>query len=86
MEELVNNAVLLSVVLAPIITGLVQVVKSAIDIGNRYLPLVSLITGVVVALLVAVGTDQDLIQYALVGVISGLGSSGLYDNIDSFNK
>jgi len=79
IEELINNAVLLAVVLAPITTGIIQVVKQTLNIDNKYLPIISLLVGILVAVLIALGTGQDIVQYILVGVIGGLSASGLYD-------
>ena len=79
IEELMNNAVLMALVLAPITTGMIEVVKRTANIQERYLPLVSLLSGVAIAVLIALGTGQDIVQYILVGVIGGLSSSGLYD-------
>lgn len=79
IEELINNAVLMALVLAPITTGMIEVVKRTANIQERYLPLVSLLSGVAIAVLIALGTGQDIVQYILVGVIGGLSSSGLYD-------
>ena len=74
-----NNAVLVAVILAPLTTGIIQVVKQTFDINKRYLPAVSLLVGILIAVLLALGTGQDLVQYILVGVIGGLSASGLYD-------
>ena len=79
IEELMNNAVLMALALAPITTGMIEVVKRTANIQERYLPLVSLLSGVAIAVLIALGTGQDIVQYILVGVIGGLSSSGLYD-------
>ena len=79
MEELVNNAVLVAVILAPLTTGIIEVVKQTTSVDNKYLPLISLVVGVLVAVLIALGTGQDIVQYILVGVIGGLSASGLYD-------
>ena len=79
IEELMNNAVLLALVLAPITTGMIEVVKRTANIQERYLPLVSLLSGIAIAVLIALGTGQDIVQYTLVGVVGGLSSSGLYD-------
>ena len=79
IEELMNNAVLLALVLAPITTGMIEVVKRTANIQERYLPLVSLLSGIAIAVLIALGTGQDIVQYILVGVIGGLSSAGLYD-------
>lgn len=79
IEELMNNAVLMALVLAPITTGMIEVVKRTANIQERYLPLVSLLSGVAIAVLIAIGTGQDIVQYILVGVVGGLSSAGLYD-------
>ena len=79
IEELMNNATLMALVLAPITTGMIEVVKRTANIQERYLPLVSLLSGVAIAVLIALGTGQDIVQYILVGVIGGLSSAGLYD-------
>ena len=79
IEELMNNAVLMALALAPITTGMIEVVKRTANIQERYLPLVSLLSGIAIAVLIALGTGQDIVQYILVGVIGGLSASGLYD-------
>lgn len=79
IEELINNAVIVAVALAPITTGLIEVAKQTLNINNRYLPILSLLVGILVAVGIALGTNQDIVQYVLVGIIGGLGSSGLYD-------
>jgi len=79
IEELINNAVLVAVILAPITTGIIEAVKQTANIDKQYLPILSLLVGILVAVLIALGTDQDLVQFVLVGIIGGLGASGLYD-------
>ena len=79
IEELINNAVLVAVILAPITTGIIEVVKQTLNIDNRYLPILSLLVGILVAVAIALGTGQDLAQYILVGIVGGLSSAGLYD-------
>jgi len=79
IEELINNAVLVAVILAPLTTGIIQVVKQTFDINKRYLPAVSLLVGILIAVLIALGTGQDIVQYTLVGIVGGLSSAGLYD-------
>ena len=79
IEELINNAVLVAVILAPITTGIIEVVKQTLNIDNRYLPILSLLVGILIAVAIALGTGQDLVQYVLVGIVGGLSSAGLYD-------
>ena len=86
IEELINNAVLVAVILAPITTGIIEVVKQTLNIDNRYLPILSLLVGIFVAVAIALGTGQDLVQYVLVGIVGGLSSAGLYDQTKIIEK
>ena len=86
IEELINNAVLVAVILAPITTGIIEVVKQTLNIDNRYLPILSLLVGILVAVAIALGTGQDLVQYVLVGIVGGLSSAGLYDQTKIIDK
>lgn len=79
IEELMNNAVLVAVILAPLTTGIIEVIKQTLNIDARYLPILSLLVGIFVAVAIALGTGQDIFEYVLVGVIGGLSASGLYD-------
>ena len=81
VEELMNNAVLMALVLAPITTGMIEVVKQTLNINNRYLPILSLLVGIFVAVAIALGTGQDVVQFVLVGIVGGLSASGLYDQV-----
>ena len=81
IEELVNNAVLVAVILAPLTTGIIEVVKQTLNINNRYLPILSLLVGIFVAVSIALGTGQDVVQFVLVGIVGGLSASGLYDQV-----
>ena len=82
IEELMNNAVLVAVILAPLTTGIIEVVKQTLNVDTRYLPILSLLVGVLVAVAIAFGTGQDVVQFVLVGIVGGLGASGLYDQKD----
>lgn len=81
IEELVNNAVLVAVILAPLTTGIIEVVKQTLNIDTRYLPILSLLVGILVAVAIALGTGQDVVQFVLVGTVGGLSASGLYDQV-----
>ena len=79
IEELMNNAVLVAIILAPITTGIIEVVKQSLNINNRYIPILSLLVGIFIAVAMALGTGQDVVQFVLVGIVGGLSASGLYD-------
>ena len=79
VEELMSNAVLVAVVLAPLTTGIIEVVKQTLNVDKRYLPILSVVVAVLIAVALAIGTGQEIVQYVLVGVVGGLSASGLYD-------
>lgn len=79
VEELISEAVILAAVLAPLTLGLIQVVKATFEVDAKKLPLISVITATVIALAIGLATNQNLVLYALVGVVGGLSSAGLYD-------
>ena len=79
VEELMNDAVLVAIVLAPLTTGIIEVVKQTLNVDKRYLPILSVVVAVLIAVALAIGTGQEIVQYVLVGVVGGLSASGLYD-------
>ncbi len=79
IEELMNSAVAVALVLAPLTVGIIEVVKRTLNVADRYLPALSLFVGILIAVLIALGTGQDMVQYILVGAVGGLSAAGLYD-------
>ena len=82
MENLLNEATGIAILLTPIITALVQLVKSA-DINTRWLPFVSVGIGTVAGAVFGYAGHADLFTYTLAGLVSGLAASGFYDGIQS---
>lgn len=80
-KELFETAEVSAVFLIPIVAGFVQAFKLAFNTQERFLPLISLLIGGVSASLLAFGFNTPLPNAVLIGVISGLGASGLYDNL-----
>ena len=82
METIMNEAVVLAGVMAPVILILVQLVKSA-DVNPKYLPHISILLGTVAGVVFGFASGGDLFIYGLAGFISGAGASGIYDGIKS---
>jgi len=59
------------------ILGLVNFSK-AFGLAGKALTLVSMLIGVIISVLVQILPAQ-IVQIALIGILSGLGASGLYD-------
>lgn len=86
MEVILDNIVVLSVVMAGIVGALIEVVKATFNIDNRYLPILSALTGLIVGLLLAYLYNLPVPDHALAGMLAGLSASGFYDNVKMATK
>lgn len=68
----------MATVIAPVTSGVVQVVKQATQINNRYLPAVATLTGIVLGA-AAYFMDAELGLRVWAGGISGLAATGLFE-------
>lgn len=69
-------------VLTAITTGIVQVVKTAEVLPSRFLPVMSLVTGVVVVLINNPLNGESILQ----GLLVGLAASGLYSQVKTIRN
>ncbi|PAE07618.1 holin [Terribacillus saccharophilus] len=74
MEEVMTFASIIS----PIVIALVQLIKKTITVNKRYLPLISLLIGILVGFLTWPFTDMDVVLRLWSGGFAGLAASGLY--------
>lgn len=73
-------------VFVPITTGVVEVIKQFTgEKSSRFLPLISLITGLVITLGVA-PLSFSLTDKIIYGLIVGLSASGLYDGVKTLKQ
>lgn len=75
---IIDIALLIAVVIA-----LTEVVKNTTKVSIRYVPLISLILGVISGVLYL---DGDLKETVLYGIIVGLSASGLFDQSKIITK
>lgn len=80
-KELFETAEVSAVFLIPIIAGVVEALKTATNLDKKYVPLISLLIGSMGSCLIALGFNTPLSNATLIGVVAGLGASGLYENI-----
>lgn len=79
-EELMVQVLLLSTVVAPVVTGLVEIFKRAVAFPTNYVPLVALVLGIVVGFVAQpIFPDVDLYLRLWAGGIAGMTSVGLYE-------
>lgn len=81
IQTIISNAEISGVVLIPIIWGLTGVFKKTFNLETRFIPLISLVLGLLVSAIALIPTGQGLSNAVIVGTIAGLGASGLYDNL-----
>ncbi|SDC60037.1 Bacteriophage A118-like holin, Hol118 [Terribacillus halophilus] len=74
MEEVMTFASIIS----PVVVALVQLIKKTVAVNNRYLPLISLLIGLLVGSLAWPFTEMDLVLRLWSGGFAGLAASGLY--------
>lgn len=75
MEEVLVFATILS----PILTALLEALKRAINIDGKYIPLLSILVGMILGVLAFIFTDLGLAARLWAGAISGLGATGLFE-------
>ncbi|PAF34047.1 holin [Terribacillus saccharophilus] len=74
MEEVMTFASIIS----PVVIALVQLIKKTVTVSKRYLPLISLLTGLLVGFLAWPFTELDVVLRLWAGGFAGLAASGLY--------
>lgn len=67
-----------TITVIPLISAIVETLKRAVTIPDRYIPLVSVLTSLFICGVSGI-TSQGIKQDLIVGVIYGLSASGLYD-------
>jgi hypothetical protein len=61
----------------PLILGIVQAVKAWVK-DSRFYPVISIILGIAINILIALGTGGSYIAAVFMGVIAGLSAGGIY--------
>jgi hypothetical protein len=86
MAEVLQRAISVSAVLAPVVLGLTQAWKM-IGLSGRFVPLGAILTGMVISLgweaTTATHPGADWFIAAMIGIVSGLSSVGLFNVIKS---
>ncbi|AOH53360.1 holin [Peribacillus muralis] len=74
-----QQVLIFTTLLAPIVAGAVQVVKQTVTLPNNVLPILSLVIGLAVGSVAFPFTDMDLVLRLWAGAFAGLGGTGLYE-------
>ncbi|WP_311627992.1 holin [Peribacillus simplex] len=78
-NEVMQQVLIFTTLLIPIVTAVVQVVKSSVTLPNNVLPLISLVVGLGIGSVSFPFTDMNIVLRLWAGVFAGLGGTGLYE-------
>lgn len=78
-NEVMQQVLIFTTILAPIIAAVVQVVKQTVTLPNNVLPILSLVIGLAVGSVSFPFTEMDLVLRLWAGAFAGLGGTGLYE-------
>ncbi|MGE7607634.1 holin [Peribacillus frigoritolerans] len=74
-----QQVLIFTTILAPIVAAVVQVVKQTVTLPNNVLPILSLVIGLAVGSVAFPFTEMDLVLRLWAGAFAGLGGTGLYE-------
>lgn len=78
-NEIMKQVLIFTTLLAPIVTAIVQVVKTTVNLPNNVLPFLSLVAGLAIGSVAFPFTDMDITLRLWAGAFAGLGGTGLYE-------
>ncbi len=78
-NEVMQQVLIFTTILAPIVAAMVQVVKQTVTLPNNVLPILSLVIGLGVGSVAFPFTEMDLVLRLWAGAFAGLGGTGLYE-------
>ncbi|MCH7321801.1 hypothetical protein LZ480_07825 [Solibacillus sp. MA9] len=70
---------IIALTIVGLITALVQVLKTTLNLTKRYIPIVSLAVGILFGVLLQPLTVYSIYTMAVAGFIGGLAASGAFD-------
>ncbi|MER2107284.1 MAG: holin [Solibacillus sp.] len=78
--------ILVAISLVAIVTAVVEVIKRTFKIPARYLPITSIVVGILIALIMWPLSTYELYYMIIVGLIAGLAASGTFDALKVIGK
>ncbi|MFB6800504.1 holin [Peribacillus butanolivorans] len=76
-NEIMQQVLIITTILAPIVAAVVQVVKHTVNLPNNALPILSLVIGLGGGSVAFPFTDMDIVLRLWAGSFAGLGGTGL---------
>ena len=78
-NEIMQQILIFTTLLAPIVAAIVQVIKGTVKLPNNALPIVSLVAGLAIGSVAFPFTDMNITLRLWAGAFAGLGGTGLYE-------
>lgn len=78
-NEIMQQVLIFTTFLAPIVAAIVQVVKTTVTLPNNALPILSIVAGLAIGSVAFPFTDMDMTLRLWAGAFAGLGGTGLYE-------
>lgn len=76
---LLEQVLMFSTLLAPLVTALMELLKRTFPIPKKYIPITSFIVGLLIGLLASPFTSMNIELRLWSGGIAGLAATGLYE-------
>lgn len=71
--------IVFATIIAPLSAAFVELLKVTFKISKNYIPLLSVVVGIVLAIVAYPFTDLDLINRIWSGALAGLSGTGMYE-------
>ncbi|OLN21727.1 holin [Domibacillus antri] len=77
-----QEIMVLATIIAPIIVGLVELIKRSVALKRNFVPLIALLVGLVVGITATPFTTLDIVYRLWAGVFAGLSATGLFELVN----
>ncbi len=81
-----TNIFMIATAIAAIVLSISEVLKKTFNINTRYMPITSLVIGILIGLVFTPLSEYNAYVMAVAGAISGLTASGTFDLAKSLIK
>ena len=76
---MMEAVLIFATLLTPIVTALVELVKHTVSLPKNFVPLLSFVLGIVIAIVAYPFTDLAIDHRAWAGTFAGLAATGLFE-------
>ncbi|WP_324611611.1 holin [Bacillus massiliglaciei] len=80
-NEIMQQVLLFTSILSPITTAFLEVIKRAVAVPKNFLPLLSVLIGLIIGYLSYPFTDMDTALRLWAGAFAGLSGTGIYEMV-----